>query len=38
MPEHHDLRILGRLAAAEQHQPAEYPDRDQVGQTESHEP
>ncbi len=38
MTEHHDLRVLGRLASAEQHQPAEYPDRDQVEQTKSHEP
>jgi hypothetical protein len=38
MIEHHDLRVLGRLGAAEQHKPAKYPDRDQVGQTKSHEP
>jgi hypothetical protein len=38
MTEHHDLRVLGRLAAAEQHKPAEYLDRDQVEQTKSHEP
>jgi len=38
MTEHHDLRVLGCLASAEQHQPAEYPDRDQVEQTKSHEP
>ena len=38
VPEHHDLRILGRLAAARQREPAEHPDHDQVEQTESHEP
>jgi hypothetical protein len=26
MTEHHDLRVLGRLAAAEQHEPAKHPD------------
>ena len=35
MTEHHDLRVLGRLAAAQQHQPAEDPDHDQVEQTNS---
>jgi hypothetical protein len=30
MTEHHDLRILRRLAAAQQHQPAKDPDHDQV--------
>jgi hypothetical protein len=38
MTERHDLRFFGRLATAEQHKPAEDPDRDQVQQTESHEP
>src|SRR5262249_14232793 len=38
MTQHHDLRILGRLAPAEQHQPAKDPDRDQVEQAKSHEP
>jgi hypothetical protein len=38
MTEHHDLRVLGRLAAAEQHQPAEDPDHDQVEQTKGHKP
>src|ERR1035438_4597101 len=38
MTEDHDLRVLGRLAAAEQYQPAKDPDRDQVEQTKSHEP
>jgi hypothetical protein len=28
MTENHDLRILGRMAVAEQHQPAEDPDHD----------
>jgi hypothetical protein len=38
MTEHHDLRILGRLAAAQQEQPAKDPDHDQVEQTKNHEP
>jgi hypothetical protein len=38
MTEHHDLRVLGRLAAAEQHQPAEDPDHDQVEQAKGHKP
>jgi hypothetical protein len=38
MTENHDLRVFRRLAAAQQHQPAEDPDRDQVEQTKSHEP
>jgi hypothetical protein len=38
MTEHHDLRILGRLAAAKQHEPAEDPDCDHVEQTKTHEP
>ncbi len=38
MTEHHDLRMLGRLAAAEQHQPAKDPDHDQVEQSKRHEP
>ena len=38
MTEHHDLRLFGRLAATEQHQPAEYPDHDQVEQAKGHEP
>jgi hypothetical protein len=36
--EQYDLRVLGCLLTAEQHQPAEDPDRDQVEQTESHKP
>jgi hypothetical protein len=38
MAEHHDLRIPGRLAAAEQHQPAKDPDHDQVEQAKGHKP
>ena len=38
MTEHHDLRVLGRLAAAQQHQPAEDPDHDQVEQAKGHKP
>lgn len=34
----HDLRIFGRLTAAQQHQPAEDPDRDQVEQAKEHNP
>jgi hypothetical protein len=37
MPQHHDLRVLERLPAAHQHQPAEHPDHDQIEQTNSHE-
>jgi len=37
MTEHHDLGLLGRLAATQQHKPAEDPDRDQVGQPKSHD-
>ena len=38
MTEHHDLRIFGRLAAAQQHQPAKDSDHDQVEQPDAHEP
>ena len=38
MTEDHDLRILGRLAAAQQHQLAEDPDDDQVEQAKGHKP
>ncbi|MEU7901127.1 hypothetical protein AB0B45_50925 [Nonomuraea sp. NPDC049152] len=34
--QHHDLNVLRRLAAAQQHQPAEHPDRDQVEQANRH--
>ena len=36
--QHHDLGILGRLAAAQQDQPAKDPGRDQIQQTDTHEP
>jgi hypothetical protein len=36
LTEHHDFRVLGGLAAAEQHQPAEDPDHDQVEQSRTH--
>src|SRR5258708_32660232 len=38
MTEHHDLRAFGRLAAAEQHQPAKDANRDQVEQAKGHKP
>ena len=38
MTEDHDLRVLGRLAAAQQHQPAEDLDHEQVEQAEGHKP
>ena len=38
LTEDHDLRILGRLAAAQQHQPAEDLDHEQVEQAEGHRP
>ena len=38
MAENHDLRVFGRLAAAEQHQPAEDPGHDQVEQAKGHKP
>ena len=38
VPENHDLRLLVRLAAAEQRQPAEDPDHDQVEQANGHKP
>jgi hypothetical protein len=37
MPQQNDLRVLGRLAAAQQEQPAEDPDQDQIQQTDRHE-
>src|SRR5215472_4362016 len=36
MTEHHDFRILGCLVAAQQEQPAKYPDHDQVEETRRH--
>jgi hypothetical protein len=38
MPQHHNLSVLGRLAAAQQRESAEHPGHDQVEQTKSHEP
>jgi hypothetical protein len=35
MTEHHDLGRFGRMAATQQHKPAEDPDRDQVEQLKS---
>src|SRR5262249_60210587 len=35
---HQDLRVLGRLATAQQDQPAEDPDCDQIQQTDRHRP
>jgi hypothetical protein len=35
--EHHGLRVLGCLAAAGQHQPAEDPDHDQIEQAKGHQ-
>jgi len=34
----HDLHLLGRLAAPQEGQPPEEPDRDQVQQADRHEP
>ena len=36
--EDHDLRILGTLAAAQQHQPAKDPDHEQIEEPERHRP
>jgi hypothetical protein len=36
MAQHQDLRILGRLAPAQQDQPAEHADHEQVQQTDRH--
>jgi hypothetical protein len=38
VPQRHDLYVLGRLASAQQDQPAGHPDHDQVQQTERHRP
>ncbi|MCW2861788.1 MAG: hypothetical protein JWP48_3496 [Actinoallomurus sp.] len=38
MTENHDLRVLGRLATRQQHQPAEDPDHDQIQETKCHRP
>jgi hypothetical protein len=36
--QNHDLRVFGRLATRQQHQPAEHPDHDQIQQTHRHSP
>ena len=36
MTQDHDLRVFGRLAATQQRQPSEDPDRDQVEQAKGH--
>jgi hypothetical protein len=38
MTQDHDLHLLGRLAAAQQDQPPEEPNRDQVQQADRHQP
>jgi Group II intron, maturase-specific domain len=38
MTQHHDLRILRRLAAAPQRQPAKDPDHDQIQEAKTHRP
>jgi hypothetical protein len=38
MTQDHDLRVLARLATAQQDQPAEHPDHDHVQQTDRHRP
>jgi hypothetical protein len=38
MAKHHDLGILGCLAAAQQEQPPRDPDHDQVQEAKRHEP
>jgi hypothetical protein len=38
MTQHHDLGVLGRLAAAQQWQPAKDPDHDQVEKAKEHKP
>ena len=38
MTHHHDLRVLGRLAAAQKQQPGEDPDHDQVEEAKIHKP
>jgi len=38
MPQQQDLHVLGRLATAQQDQPAEHPGHEQVQQTDRHEP
>jgi hypothetical protein len=38
MAEHHDLSVLGRLAAAQQEQPAKDPDDGEIHQSDRHSP
>jgi hypothetical protein len=37
MPGHQDFRVLGNIAAGEERQPAEQPDREQTGEAKQHE-
>ena len=37
MPQYQDLRVLGGVASRQQRQPAEYPDHEQVDETDQHE-
>ena len=37
MTQYQDLRVFGGVAAREQHQPAERPDHEQVGEAEEHD-
>ena len=36
VPQHEDLGVLGCVAARQEHQPAEYPDREQVDEAKEH--
>jgi hypothetical protein len=37
MPQHEDLRVLSGVAARQEHQPAENPDYEQIGEANKHE-
>jgi hypothetical protein len=37
MPQNQDLRVLGSVAARQEHQPSEQPDHEQVDKTDQHE-
>jgi hypothetical protein len=37
MPEHHDFRVLGTIAAGQERQPAGQPDHEQIGEAKEHE-
>ena len=37
MAQHEDLPILGGVTARQEHQPAEYPDHEQVDEADEHE-